>query len=91
MNTAIVWIIALAVVIFHIWLCRRSPRYWCAGGIVPIIWFGLVIFLFANDKIDFMKDLKVLIFPTVILLLLWIEGHQAAKKKEINKMKAKDI
>lgn len=33
----------------------------------------------------------MIVFPTLILLLFWIQGHQAAKKKEIKKMKAKDL
>ena len=31
------------------------------------------------------------VFPTLIFFLFWIQGHQVAKKKEIAKMKAKDI
>ena len=31
------------------------------------------------------------VFPTLIFLLFLIQGHQVAKKKEIAKMKAKDM
>ena len=37
------------------------------------------------------EDWKMLLFPTAILLLIWLEGHQAARKKELERMKAKDL
>ena len=82
---------ALAVVVFHFWACRRSPRYWYLGGIVPLLWAGLLAVLFLNGKIELGEDWKRLLFPTLILLLIWAEGHQAAKKRELEKMKAKDM
>ena len=35
MNTAITLIIAIVVIILHVWLCRRSPKFWYLGGIIP--------------------------------------------------------
>ena len=91
MNTAITLIIAFVVIILHVWLCRRSPKLWCLGGIIPLLWIVLLVFLFFNEKISFGEDWKMIVFPTLIFFLFWIQGHQAAKKKEIAKMKAKDI
>ena len=91
MNTAITLIIAIIIIIFHVWLCRRSPKFWYLGGISPLLWIVLLVFLFFNGKINFGEDLKMIVFPTLIFILLWIEGQQAAKKKEIAKMKAKDM
>ena len=88
MNTAITLIIAIVVIILHVWLCRRSPKLWYLGGIIPLLW---IVFLFFNEKISFGEDWKMIVFPTLIFFLFWIQGHQAAKKKEIAKMKAKDI
>ena len=91
MNTAITLIIAFVVIILHVWLCRRSPKLWYLGGIIPLLWIVLLVFLFFNEKISFGEDWKMIVFPTLIFFLFWIQGHQVAKKKEIDKMKAKDI
>ena len=91
MNTAITLIIAFVVIILHVWLCRRSPKLWYLGGIIPLLWIVLLVFLFFNEKISFGEDWKMIVFPTLIFFLFWIQGHQVAKKKEIAKMKAKDI
>ena len=91
MNTAITLIIAIVVIILHVWLCRRSPKFWYLGGVIPLLWIILLVFLFINRKISLGEDWKMIVFPTLIFFLFWFQGHQAAKKKEIEKMKAKDI
>ena len=91
MNTVMTLIIAFVVIVFHVWLCHRSPKFWYLGGIIPLLWIGVLVFLFFNGKINFGEDWKIIIFPTLIFFLFWIQGHQAAKKKELLKMKAKDI
>ena len=91
MNTVMTLIIAFVVIVLHVWLCHRSPKFWYLGGIIPLLWIGVLVFLFFNGKINFGEDWKMIIFQTLIFFLFWIQGHQAAKKKEIEKMKAKDI
>ncbi len=91
MNTIFVWIIAVAVTVFHFWASRRKPKYWYLGGIVPVLWIGALVFLFANNMIVLRDDWQMLLFPTLILFLIWISGHETAKKKEIERMKAQDI
>ena len=91
MNTVMTLIIAFVVIVLHVWLCHRSPKFWYLGGIIPLLWIGVLVFLFFNGKINFGEDWKIIISPTLIFFLFWIQGHQAAKKKEIEKMKAKDI
>ena len=91
MNTVMTLIVALIVIVVHIWLCRRNPKFWYLGGIIPLLWVGTLVFLFFNGKLNFGEDWKMIIFPTLIFFLFWIQGYQAAKKKEISKMKAKDI
>lgn len=91
MNPVLVWVIAAAVTVFHIWASRRRPKYWYLGAIVPALWIGLVVFLLANGQLDLGRDWKNVVFPTVILLLLWLDGHQAAKKKEMDRMKSRDL
>ena len=91
MNTVMTLIIEFVVIVLHVWLCHRSPKFWYLGGIIPLLWIGVLVFLFFNGKINFGEDWKIIIFPTLIFFLFWIQGYQAAKKKEISKMKAKDI
>ena len=91
MNTVMTLIIAFVVIVLHVWLCHRSPKFWYLGGIIPLLWIGVLVFLFFNGKINFGEDWKIIIFPTLIFFLFCIQGHQAAKKKEIEKMKAKDM
>ena len=91
MNTVMTLIVALVVIVVHVWLCHRSPKFWYLGGIIPLLWVGTLVFLFFNGKLNFGEDWKMIIFPTLIFFLFWIQGYQAAKKKEISKMKAKDI
>ena len=91
MNTAISLAVAAIVIVFHCGACRRSPKYWYLGGIVPLIWIILNVILFINGKINFEEDWKILLFPTLIIFLMWAEGQQSARKKELAKMEAKDI
>ena len=91
MNTVMTLLVALVVIVLHVWLCHRSPKFWYLGGIIPLLWIGVLVVLFSNGKINFGEDWKTIIFPTLIFFLFWIQGHQVAKKKEIDKMKAKDI
>ena len=91
MNIVMTLIVALVVIVVHVWLCHRSPKFWYLGGIIPLLWVGTLVFLFFNGKLNFGEDWKMIIFPTIIFFLFSIQGYQAAKKKEISKMKAKDI
>ena len=68
MNPALTLVIAFLVLAFHIWASRRSPRFWFLGGIVPLVWFGLLAFLWSRGQISLPADWKILVFPTLILL-----------------------
>ena len=91
MNPVILWITAAAVTAFHFWASRRKPKYWYLGGIVPALWVGTLMFLFVNDMIHIGEDWRILLFPTLLLILIWISGHESAKKKEMDRMKAQDM
>lgn len=91
MHSVTTWAVAIIVLSFHIWACYRRPRYWYLGGIVPAIWLILLAFLGVHGLIHPAQDWPMLVFPTVILLLLWLKGHETAKKKEIARMKARDL
>ncbi len=91
MNPVILWITAAAVTVFHFWASRRKPKYWYLGGIVPALWVGTLMLLFVNDMIHIGEDWRILLFPTLLLILIWISGHESAKKKEMDRMKAQDM
>ena len=91
MNAVITLVAAFVVIAAHIWLCHRRPKFWYLGGIIPLLWIALLIFLFFNGKINLGEDWKMIVFPTLIFFLLWAQGHLAAKKKEMEKMKAQDM
>ena len=67
MNTVMTLVIALAVIVLHVWLCHRSPKFWYLGGIIPLLWIGVLVFLFFNDKINFGEDWKNDYFPDTYL------------------------
>ena len=91
MNPVILWITAAAVTVFHFWASRRKPKYWYLGGIVPALWVGTLMLLFVNDMIHIGEDWRILLFPTLLLILIWISGHESAKKTEMDRMKAQDM
>ncbi len=90
-KIAFLFVIALVVIVFHYWACRRPPKYWYIGGIVPLAWVVLLAVCFFSGKINWTGDWKIILFPTLLVFLMWGEGYEAAKKKEIVKMKAKDM
>ena len=91
MHTAAVLGAAIVLTAFHILASNRSPKYWYLGGVVPLLWLGVNAFLFFNGLLHFREDWKMLTFPTLILLLIWLKGHQNASKRELRKMSAKDM
>ena len=60
MNTVMTLIIAFVVIVLHVWLCHRSPKFWYLGGIIPLLWIGVLVFLFFNGKINFGEDWKII-------------------------------
>ena len=59
MNPALTFVIAFLILAFHIWASRRSPRFWFLGGIVPLVWFGLLAFLWSRGQISLPADWKI--------------------------------
>ena len=91
MNPVIIWTMAIVVVLFHFWASRRSPKHWYLGGIVPLIWLIILGVLWTQGGIDLKEDWRTILFPTVILILVWIQGQQTARKREMGQMKARDL
>src|SRR5699024_5075662 len=91
MNPQLTLAAAAAITVFHIWASRRMPRYRYLALVVPALWFVVLVFRLATGMLRPAEDWKMPLFPTAILLLNWLEGHQAAKKKELERMRAKDL
>lgn len=91
MRLAITLVVALAVLVFHYWASRRPPRYWYVGGIIPLSWLVLLAAAFSHGVVNWAQDWKIIVFPTLIFFFMWAEGHEAARKKELAKMKAQDM
>lgn len=91
MRLAITLVIALAVLVFHYWASRRPPRYWYVGGIIPLAWLVLLAAAFSHGVVNWAQDWKIIVLPTLIFFFMWAEGHEAARKKELAKMKAQDM
>ena len=82
---------AAVITVFHIWASRRSPKRWYLGGIVPALWLGALGLLFWRGAVSLPEDLRMVVLPTLILLLIWAAGQQEARKRELEKMKARDL
>lgn len=91
MRLAITLVIALAVLVFHYWASRRPPRYWYVGGIIPLAWLVLLAAAFSHGVVNWAQNWKIIVLPTLIFFFMWAEGHEAARKKELAKMKAQDM
>lgn len=81
MNTVMTLIIAFVVIVFHVWLCHRSPKFWYLGGIIPLLWIGVLVFLFFNGKINFGEDWKIIIFPDTYLFPVLDSGTSGSQEK----------
>ena len=44
MNTVMTLIIALVVIVVHVWLCHRSPKFWYLGGTIPVSYTHLDVY-----------------------------------------------
>ena len=79
---ALICVAVIALTLFHFWASHKSPRRWYLGGIVPLIWAGSIVLG---------RDWAMLVFPMLLLLLIWAKGQHAARRRENNRMKARDI
>ena len=85
MNAAITLLIAIAVIILHVWLCRRSPKFWYLGGIIPLLWTALLVFLFFSGKINWGEDWKMTVFPHLFFSCFGFKDIRWQRKKKLQK------
>lgn len=50
-----------------------------------------MVVLFQHGLITLREDWGMLLFPTLILLLVWAVGQKAARKRESDRMRARDL
>ena len=75
MNAWTVFTIAFAAVVLQAWISRRGERHWYMGCIVPLIYGGVVAWMFLGD--DLLLSLQIILFgaviPIFLLLSLWVK------------------
>lgn len=73
-----------ALLVFHLWASRRPARLWYLGGIAPLAWIGVLIWMGVSGV--FAGDLWGLLAgglaPLAVLLGLWAYGRQAADARD---------
>ena len=89
MGTLSVFLVSLGILVIHHFLSRRNHPLW--GGIVPVAYLGLIVWLFLEKKVGF--DF-VFILGLLILVGTWGEGRIAVKRKrqkELDKITLQDL
>ena len=81
-KIAFLFVIALVVIVFHYWACRRPPKYWYMGGIVPVAWGILLAVCFFSGRINWTEDWKIVLFPTLLVFLMWGKATRLPRKKK---------
>lgn len=82
--------IALMLMVAEYLLCTKMKNpLW--GGIISLAWLVLLAAAFSHGMVNWAQDRKIIVFPTLIFFFMWAEGHEAARKKELAKMKAQDM
>ncbi|MDT2861308.1 hypothetical protein [Lactococcus lactis] len=93
MDNLIGILIVIAIIAFQTFCGYIGNRY--LGMILPLIFIGFVIFFFFKGTLGFnFKDIVMPFFGPLILALTYDGGKRSRKdkiKKELEKMKAKDI
>ena len=72
--------VAFGAVLIHAWASRRGATHWYLGGIVPLLYGGIVAWMFV-DK-DVLLCLQIIIFGAVIPILLLLAAWWSSKKED---------
>ncbi|ODJ53359.1 hypothetical protein BFR40_01725 [Brochothrix thermosphacta] len=93
MDTIIRLVLIAAIIAFQTFSGRIGNKY--LGSILPIIFIGFIIYSFVIVQLNFsFKDLFMSFLGLTVLASMYAGGVEAKKKKlkkELDKMKAKDI
>ena len=82
MNAWTVFTIAFAAVVLQAWISRRGERHWYMGCIVPLIYGGVVAWMFRGE--DLLLSLQIILFGAVIPIfrLLSLRGKEKKEQKD---------
>lgn len=82
MNIWTVYTIAFAAVLIQAWTSRKRCRYWYLSGIIPLLYGGVVAWMFVGE--DFLLALRIILCGTAlpILLLLWAWWDSRTEERE---------
>ena len=89
MNAAITLLIAIAVIILHVWLCRRSPKFWYLGGIIPLLWTALLVFFVFQRENQLGRGLENDCFPDTYFFPVLDSRTSGGKEKRNCKNESK--
>lgn len=83
-------VVTLILVIAQQHLSRR--KNWLSGAVIPIVSVFLMVGIFYFTVVPITwKTLLPCVFIIALEILIWIDQRIANKRRELNKMKAKDI
>lgn len=80
MNTVMTLLVALVVIVLHVWLCHRSPKFWYLGGVLPLLWIGVLVVLFSRQN-QFWGRLENNYFPDTYLFPVLDSGTSSSQEK----------
>lgn len=82
MDSWTVFCLAFAGVLFSAWLGRKNTSSWYLGGIAPLLYGGVVAWMFADE--DPLLALRIILFgallPAGLLLWAWWSGRREKEK-----------
>lgn len=80
MNVWSVFTLAFAAVVLQAWLSRKGARDWYMGCIVPLIYGGVVAWMFMGD--DVTRSLQIMIFGSAIPILLMLSFRRRQRENQ---------
>lgn len=80
MNVWSVFTLASAAVVLQAWLSRKGARDWYMGCIVPLIYGGVVAWMFMGD--DVTRSLQIIIFGSAIPILLMLSFRRRQRENQ---------
>ena len=89
MRTLSGWLLSLGILVVQRFLSRRNYPFW--GGVLPVSYIGLMIWVFFIKKTEFET---IFVVGFLVLLGIWADGRIAVKKKrkkELDKITIQDL
>lgn len=85
MNSWAIFILAFAAVVVQAWMNRKNSPNWYLGCIVPLVYGGVVAWMFIGE--DFVRSLGIIIFgaaiPISLLVSFWRHGEEEKNQENV--------